>query len=207
MTKSTEFSAVKSNCWFCFYWSHPWKKCPIGKRKYKTRDIKSVLCRCICLWQHGWKGVAKSPLCFFALMNSRELSSQHPKTNPSGGTFLRRQGFLAVQPLTFSKIGRRNVKKVPVEKETLSPVLFYSTLTQSERELSSLLKRAWTEAGLALTGPLGTDKNVFQESIEHKRCIKQLALKGELWIFKDWECVRCFWRKCIRVWPLKSTWV
>jgi len=89
-------------------------------------------------------------------MNSRELSSQHPKTKPNCGTFLKRQGFLDVQPLTFSKIGRRNA-----EKETLSQVLFYSTLTKSERELSSLLKRAWTEAGLALTGPLRTDKNVF----------------------------------------------
>lgn len=36
----------------------------------------------------------------------------------------------------------------------------FIALSQSERELSSLLKRAWTEAGLALTGPLGTDQNV-----------------------------------------------
>lgn len=37
----------------------------------------------------------------------------------------------------------------------------FIALSQSERELSSLLKkRAQTEAGLALTGPLGTDQNV-----------------------------------------------
>lgn len=47
--------------------------------------------------------------------------------------------------------------------------LGFIALTQSEKELSSLLKRALTEAGLALTGPLGTDKNVFKQYTEHKQ--------------------------------------
>lgn len=47
--------------------------------------------------------------------------------------------------------------------------LGFIALTQSERELSSLLKRARTEAGLALAGPLGTDKNVFRQYTEHKQ--------------------------------------
>ncbi len=196
MTKSTEFFAVKSNCWFCFYWSHPWRKCPIGKRKYKTRDIKSVLCRCNCLCQHGWKGELKVllfPYLFFVWFflfalrdfHSGELSSQHPKTKPCGGTFLRRQGFLAVRPLTFSKMGRRNEKMCSWKKKHFLQVGFIA-LTQSERELSL------TEAGLALTGPLGTDKNVFKQYTEHKQkeitshfFFCSLASKGEMEICKD----------------------
>ncbi len=124
-------------------------------------DTKSILCRCNCLCQHGWKGELKVLLFpylffyyfvyFFALRNfhSGELSSQHPKTDPCGGTFLRRQGFLAVQPLTFSKMGRRNEKMCPWKKKHFLQLGFIA-LTQSERELSSLLKRALTEAGLAL---------------------------------------------------------
>lgn len=85
--------------------------------------------------------------------------------------------------------------------------LGFIALTQSERELFSLLKRALTEAGLALTGPLGTDKNVFKQYTEHKqkeitslfRTVKQLTSKGEMEICKNWECVRWFRRECIRV--------
>lgn len=108
-------------------------------------------------------------------------------------------------------MGRRNAKKRPWKKKHFLQLCFIA-LTQSERELSSLLKRARTEAGLAPAGPLGTDKNVFKQYTEHKQkemdhksfffifcSVKQLASKGELVICKGWECVRWFRRECIRV--------
>lgn len=65
--------------------------------------------------------------------------------------------------------------------------LCFIAFTKSERELSSLLKRARTEAGLALAGPLETDKmflssilNTNKKSLFFFCSVKQLSSKGEM---------------------------